>query len=389
MQNDTVNRVLLVDDEPAVLQGLVRQHRKHFDLVPAVGPEAAIEALEKNGPFALVVSDYQMPNMNGAQFLAKSREIDPDMIRIMLTGQADLTTAADAVNRGNVFRFLTKPCEPEMFRAVLEAGIQQYSLVNAERMLLEHTVKGAIEVMAEILSLAHPTAFGRAVRVRDYVAHVVKKLRLRDPWLYETAALLSQIGCAAIPNDVFERLGKGEQLPEEQLDMLSRHPQLSGDLLDKIPRLQTVAEIVRLQQATKLDTKKHEKVVIIGSRILAAALDFEELLSVGAKPASAMEAMRGSDVVYDERILAALASATVDREESSIVLLPLSKLRIRMTLEEDVRNSAGMLIVTRGHKLTVSSLQRLRNYADLGLLQKSELRVRPAPPKEDGKRYAA
>ncbi len=100
------NRILLVDDEQAVLDALCRQHRKHYTLVPACGSNAGLQAVEKEGPFAVVVTDYRMPGMNGTQFLAKAREHDPDMIRIMLTGQADLRTAIDAVNRGHIFRFL-------------------------------------------------------------------------------------------------------------------------------------------------------------------------------------------------------------------------------------------------------------------------------------------
>ena len=90
------DRILLVDDEQAILDGLCRQHRKHFDMVPACGSAAGIEALEQNGPFAVVVSDYQMPGMNGTQFLAKARHIEPNMARIMLTGEADMQAAIAA-----------------------------------------------------------------------------------------------------------------------------------------------------------------------------------------------------------------------------------------------------------------------------------------------------
>ena len=89
---------------------------------PACGAEEGLRAILKDGPFSVIVTDFKMPDMNGTQLLARAGEEAPDMIRIMLTGQADLNTAIDAVNRGHIFRFLTKPCEPDVLRGCLEAG---------------------------------------------------------------------------------------------------------------------------------------------------------------------------------------------------------------------------------------------------------------------------
>src|SRR5688572_30776340 len=189
MPNAPSERILLVDDDQAILDGLCRQHRKHFDLHPVQDPEAALRTLTERGPFAVVVSDYQMPGMNGATFLAKARGLAPDMARIMLTGQSDLTTAVDAVNRGNIFRFLTKPCDPELFRTVVADGLTQYRLVNAERLVLEQTVQGAISVLVDVLSLAQPNAFGRSLRIHYYVSHVAAILGVADAWQVKTAAL--------------------------------------------------------------------------------------------------------------------------------------------------------------------------------------------------------
>ncbi len=102
--------MLLVDDEPNILDGFRRGLRKNFDLETAAGPELGLAALADSGPFAVVVSDFQMPSMNGFQFLSEVARRNPETVRVMLTGQADLRVAASAVNDGNVFRFLTKPC---------------------------------------------------------------------------------------------------------------------------------------------------------------------------------------------------------------------------------------------------------------------------------------
>jgi len=375
MQASIEQRVLLVDDDQAVLDGLCRQHRKHFDLHAVLGPEAALRALAERGPFAVVVSDYQMPAMNGATFLSKAREIAPDMSRIMLTGQADLTTAIDAVNRGNIFRFLTKPCDSELFRSVVDAGLKQFRLLHAERMILEQTVQGAVGMLTDVLALAQPAAFGRARRIHHYTRHVVALLGIEDAWQVQTAALLSQVGCVAVPQDILERVSRGEQLPPEQAAMLERHPQLAADLVRHVPRLQGVAEIVAAQSHGANRRKPDTPELRMGAAILAAAIEFEELISMGARPTQALEAMRKGPGGHPERVLEALASASLEGRPSASVAVGLGQLRPGMVLEEEVRSESGLLLVPRGHVVTVGSLQRLRNYSELGSLRNKMFRV--------------
>ena len=104
-------RILFVDDEPKVLQGLERQLSSRFELRTVPGPVLGLQILIKDGPYAAVVSDYRMPMMSGVEFLAKAREKCPDTVRLMLTGQADLNAAIRAVNEGAIFRFLSATSE--------------------------------------------------------------------------------------------------------------------------------------------------------------------------------------------------------------------------------------------------------------------------------------
>lgn len=102
------DRVLCVDDDPNILEGYKRQLRKEFELATAVGPEQGLRMVTEQGPFAVVVSDLQMPGMNGIDFLAQVRTHEPDTVRMLLTGNAELQAAIDAINQGQIFRFLTK-----------------------------------------------------------------------------------------------------------------------------------------------------------------------------------------------------------------------------------------------------------------------------------------
>ena len=89
------------------------------------------------GPYAVVVSDMRMPGMDGVEFLAWARAQHPDTVRIMLTGNADQGTAMAAVNKGAIFRFLTKPCDPELFGQTLDQAVRQHQLLTAEQSLLD------------------------------------------------------------------------------------------------------------------------------------------------------------------------------------------------------------------------------------------------------------
>src|SRR5262249_7877425 len=126
--------------------------------------------------FAVVISDMRMPGMNGAELLGRVRTIAPDSIRMVLTGETDISSAMKAVNDGAIFRFLMKPCSEPVLRGAIEAGLRQYELQNVERNLLENTLNGSIKVLAEVLSLVNPAAFGRSMRVRRYVRHVTTTL---------------------------------------------------------------------------------------------------------------------------------------------------------------------------------------------------------------------
>lgn len=130
------DKILFVDDEPCVLEGYERLLRREFHVHVALGGELGLQAVQGKGPYAVVVSDMRMPGMNGAEFLAQVREIAPNTVRMLLTGHADVNAAIDAVNKGNILRFLTKPCEKEVLMEALNLGLAQYRSINEEKDLV-------------------------------------------------------------------------------------------------------------------------------------------------------------------------------------------------------------------------------------------------------------
>ncbi|MBM3834120.1 MAG: response regulator [Verrucomicrobia bacterium] len=125
-------KILCVDDDANILSAYERNLRRRFSIQTALGGEEALKIVRNDGPFAIVAADMRMPGLNGIELLTKIREIAPDTVRIMLTGNAEQQTAVEAINKGHIFRFLNKPCSPEFLGAALESGLQQYRLITAE-----------------------------------------------------------------------------------------------------------------------------------------------------------------------------------------------------------------------------------------------------------------
>jgi len=127
------DKILFVDDEPSVLDGYRRMLHKEFQLDTAGGGEDGLALIKETGPYAVVVSDMRMPGMNGAEFLTHVRKQAPETVRILLTGFASVETAIQAVNEGNIFRFLTKPCEKEVLVKAINQGLELHQSMSAEK----------------------------------------------------------------------------------------------------------------------------------------------------------------------------------------------------------------------------------------------------------------
>lgn len=307
-------KILFIDDEPNVLATYKRHLRKQFHIETATSGEEGLEAIDRQGPFAVIVSDLRMPGMDGVEFLAEAKERAPDSVRIMLTGYADVETALEAVNEGVFFRFLIKPCQLETLVKALEAGIARYQLVTAERELLEKTLKGCIEVLTEILGMVNPVAFSRATRIKHYVRDIAVQLQLSNLWQLEVAAMLSQIGCIILPADILDKMYAGESLTEDEQELFSSHPSVGSNLVANIPRLEPIASMIERQQESfraqlLLPETSPEYTVVLGSQILKVALDLDQLVVGGLSPKAALAELHKQPDEYNPEVVAALSQA--------------------------------------------------------------------------------
>jgi CheY-like chemotaxis protein len=371
---EMTEKVLCVDDDANILAAYQRQLRKVFDLEVATGPEEGLKAVTTAGPFAVVLADLNMPGMNGIEFLKAVKAHSPDTIRMMLTGNADVSTAMEAVNTGNIFRFLTKPCSPDVLSTALQAGIEQYFLATGERVLLKNTLTSCIKVLTEILSIVNRTAFSRAQRLRDYVEEVAKVMNLPDPWQYEVAAMLSQIGCITLPPRLLEKISRNEKLTPEGEVLYKSHPGVAYKLLSKIPRLGAVAQMIENQYKpfhayTQESKHAFNSKADLGAQILRAGLDLDQMILAGNSYADALNFLIAHHTEYNPDVVAAfkkVIAAERTRVQDEVMPVGVKDLKLGMVTVENVVAKDGFLLVPKDHEITHPVLLLLKNVAREG-----------------------
>ncbi len=374
--------VLFVDDEPNILEGFKRQLRKHVEIDTATSGEEGLKMLAAGGPYAVVVSDMRMPQMNGSQFLARVRSASPDSVRMILSGQADMESTIAAVNEGHIFRFLTKPCSGEHLVDAVNSALRQYALVHAEKELLEKTLSGAVGVLTEILGMTNPGAYSRAARIQRYAEALADALGLPMPWELKLASMLSQLGCVALPADTLAKVYAGQTLSPDEQTMYTTHPALAGKLLAGVPRLEAVAEIVA-GQGMQMDTSKLPAELAswdtktLSTLLLNVASRLDDLLSGGLKPPEAIEKLRTAASQIPKPVLEALTRIPLDGSQTVTRLVGLKQLVPGMLLDEDVMSSKGIRLVPKDQEVTRTMLERLHSVAaGVGIVEPLRVTVR-------------
>lgn len=366
--------ILFVDDEPRVLEGFRRQLRGSYELAFAESGDEALQRIDQSGPFAAIVSDMRMPGMNGIELLRKARERSPDSVRIMLTGNADQSTAMDAVNRGQIFRFLTKPCPAQSLEMAIGAAVDQYKLITAERELVERTLAGSVKTLVEILSLAAPAAFSRALLLRDWSRRLGKRLEVNDLWKLDVAATLSQIGWITVPAPTLRKVLAQEKLSEAESDIVRSVPETGARMVRNIPRLDGVADIIAYQDkgydgSGPPSESVAGEAIPIGARILKVLSDGLRVGDGSLSP-DAFDTLASRGRIYDPRILAVArelvaGNAETAKAERSVINASLGVLIPGDLLLDDIAFDSGELALCKGSRLSEVTIARLVNHGKL------------------------
>jgi len=300
--------------------------------------------------------------MDGVELLRRVKSLAPETVRIMLTGNADQDSAVEAINEGSIFRFLNKPCEKEKMAKTITAALVQHRLITAEKQLLEQTLSGCLQVLSEVLSLVNPAAFSRAERARRYIHHVVTAMKLGNPWQYEVAAILSQLGCVTLAPETIETIYQGKELSEQEKAQYDAHPGIASSLLAKIPRLEPIAWMIDHQNRAvdggeALDAPEMK----MGAEILRLVLEYEQMIHRGASRTEAAHQLAMKNK-FRADFFEALVALDPNAEDAEIRRCRIDDLTPGMIIQQEVRCTGGALLISRGQEVTPTVIFKLKNF---------------------------
>lgn len=348
--------ILLVDDEILILESLQRELGMNFSQIDIAQSGAeGLRMLAGKTPYAVVMSDFRMPHMNGIEFLEQVRQVSPNTVRMMLTGNAELQIAIQAVNEGQIFRFLTKPCSHDLLVSSLETALKQYQLVMAEKVLLEKTLVGSINMMIEMLAIVNPKAYGKAIRIRKLVSFINQYLQLDNAWQYELSASLSQLGWIIFPPAMLDKLKSLKPLTSHEQLLYSMHPFAARKLISKIPRLEVISQIIEGQGRSVddlyLENDHSEKYLVdFGSHLISTCVEYDNLLEQGMAPETALDQMASSRKKYRPEILEAIKKMEQEQELSHqgvVETINTEDLEVGMILAQDIIDNKGIILVKK------------------------------------------
>ncbi|HZT02956.1 MAG TPA: response regulator [Steroidobacteraceae bacterium] len=360
-------RVLCVDDDPRIVEGLSLHLRKDYQVLTALSGSQALERLKEVGGAAVVISDMRMPGMDGASLLKQVMQLYPDTTRILLTGEPGRDSAVSAVNTAHVFRFLLKPCTPEQLRSAVEDGVIQHRLVIAERSILKETLIGCIKALVDVLAITSPAAFGRASRVKRMAMGFAGKLDCGHFWQLEAAAMLSQVGYLSLPDELTEKLHCGEPLSPQEQTLAAGAPDVVNSLLENIPRLEPVIQILTaLKWTDEQIARLGDGTIGLGTRILGLVLEYDSLTSRGITAAEAVQTIGLRSPRFGAELVEKFGAYAAGTTNTAAELreLPLSAVEPGMIIMQDVRTPRGLLFVARGFEVTGAFIERIRNFGE-------------------------
>ncbi|WP_243545293.1 HD domain-containing phosphohydrolase [Pseudodesulfovibrio tunisiensis] len=371
----TRHRILIVDDDEKLLRSFERVLRSRFDVSVAENATRALSMIGAEEPYAIIISDYRMPGMNGVDFLARVMEVAPDTVRILLTGHADVQVAIKAVNEGNIFRLLDKPCPPKVLAKALMDGLRFVDLVNAEHEIMERTVQSSVAVLGDLVSLVRPEVYGRISRITPYVRHISRELAPQHLWEAVTAAKLSMIGFVMLPEAVVQEDLAGERLTTERQAQFASHAAFAAKFVGKIPRMEEVARIIRYQEK-RFDGGGYPRdelrglMLPMGARILKAVIDFDRHVCAGLSFGAALNAMSENEDWYDPDVLGSLFSLLGEEATTRENRVYLQGLEPGMVLGEDLyakKDGKKVKLLAEGSELTEMMIDYLMSFKKNGL----------------------
>lgn len=294
MQSDKLlkPKVLVVDDEETYLRTLRRILRKDFNVLTAMSGVEGLEVLEQNKDVALILSDQRMPVMTGSDFLGKAIDYSPDAIRFLITGYADLDAVIDAINTGHIYRYISKPWNPDELLIDVKRAVEHYMTSRENIRLakfneqlvqdLKELLFNTVSAISNALEAKDSYTYGHSYRVTFYSIKIGEILGLDSQQLsfLEFAGLLHDIGKIGVPELILNKPGR---LTDEEYRVICRHPVRGGQILSRLKNMQYVVDCV-VHHHERFDGTGHPdqlkgQSIPLGARILAVADSYDAMTS--------------------------------------------------------------------------------------------------------------
>ncbi len=246
------HKILIVDDEAPNLRLLKRVLGDEHEVLAADGADEALKILAES-EVSLIISDQRMPGMNGVQLLEKSQALRPDAIKILITGYTDVQALIDAINLGQVYKYISKPWDADELRLTVRRALETYELQESNVKLLsdlqaalaqlEELSMGTICALANALDAKCDYTSGHSIRVSRIAVALGKSMELSIDELkdIELAGILHDIGKIGVPESV---LWKSARLTDEEQAIMSHHPVRSAQIIGGLKGLSRAREYV-------------------------------------------------------------------------------------------------------------------------------------------------
>jgi response regulator RpfG family c-di-GMP phosphodiesterase len=400
------NRILVVDDEDIVLSALRETlRRQNYEVIATSDPSSALAEL-RNLSFAVVISDQRMPLMSGLELLDQARHIQPNATRILMAGVVSLDTVIDAINKGEIYRFIVKPWLREELLVTIKNGVQRHELVqqnlhlqtttlamNEQLVELNQSLEEQVKLVARQnqqlakmnqtleqnllhsmeLSLHAAQTFypmlgeqGRLVAQLSRTMAQVLQLPPNERRTLESAALLHDIGLVGAPRSLIRRWRDNPQsLNHAERALIEQHPILGQELSAFGNGLEQVGTLIRVHHERMdgtgyPDRLPAEKIPWLG-RLLSVAVAFasSKLIREDAAEEIKMQANTAFDPDAVRVFLRALPQVHAPRQERQV---PLSELRPGMVLARGIYAPNGLLLAPEGQQLNHIYIEKILNH---------------------------
>ena len=321
--------------------------------------EKALKALDGAHSYTVVISDMILTGMDGGTFLAAIKERHPKLARIAVTGTPDFKQAMQLVNTADISWLLTKPCAPRDLLKTVTDSVARYKKDRAESEAMKDTLIGCVKMLVDIMELTHPEAVSQSKRILRRAQLINRNLKAMSPQFMDMVVLLSNIGCIGLSPTLLTKMKKGIDITKEDMKTFRTHPSIAARLLENVPRMGKIAEII-LHQNTPCSQNPP-----LGARILKVCIDLDKMKIKGASPEKALALMNKQPEIYDPRVVKAMARLQAESTKVQCAPVALADLTPGMVMQQDMVTEDGATLLRKGEVLSEASHMRIHTFSDL------------------------